>query len=90
MKNTPKKKPVPAESNALLADAGKPASPFFSNKGQMMGPIERVNVDFTAPMLEELDNTAAELNISRQADIKTLVRQGLDHHYLAVRRAAAK
>jgi hypothetical protein len=41
-------------------------------------------------MLEELDNTATELNISRQAVIKTLVRQALDHHYLAVGRAAAK
>jgi metal-responsive CopG/Arc/MetJ family transcriptional regulator len=56
----------------------------------MMGPIQRVNVDFASPMLEELDNTAKELNISRQAVIKTLVRQALDHHYLAVRRAATK
>jgi metal-responsive CopG/Arc/MetJ family transcriptional regulator len=34
-------------------------------------------------MLEELDNAAKELNISRQAVIKTLVRQALDQHYLA-------
>lgn len=86
MKNTPKNKPVSAESIARLADAGKSVSPFFSNKGRMMGPIQRVNVDFASPMLEELDNTAKELNISRQAVIKTLVRQALDHHYLAGQR----
>jgi metal-responsive CopG/Arc/MetJ family transcriptional regulator len=34
-------------------------------------------------MLEELDRTAEELNISRQAVIKTLVRQALDQHYLS-------
>jgi hypothetical protein len=44
-----------------------------------------------APTLEELDNAAKELNISRQAVIKTLVRQALDQHYLAtVRHPAAK
>ena len=90
MKNTPKKKPFSAESIARLADAGKNVSSFFTNKGGMMRPIQRVNVDFTAPMLDELDNTAKELNISRQAVIKTLVRQALDHHYLAVRGTAVK
>jgi metal-responsive CopG/Arc/MetJ family transcriptional regulator len=55
----------------------------------MMGPIQRVNVDFASPMLNELDNAAKELNISRQAVIKTLVRQALD--YLAtVRQPATK
>jgi hypothetical protein len=90
MKSTPKKKPASAESIARLADAGKSVSPFFTNNGRMMGPIQRVNVDFTAPMLEELDAAAKELNISRQAVIKTLVRQALDHHYLATRRTASK
>jgi len=42
-----------------------------------------VNVDLTAGMLEELDQAALDLNISRQAVIKTLVRQSLDRHYLA-------
>lgn len=48
-----------------------------------MPPIHRVNVDFTAPMLSELDDAAKELNISRQAVIKTLIRQALDQRYLA-------
>jgi metal-responsive CopG/Arc/MetJ family transcriptional regulator len=34
-------------------------------------------------MLEELDRTAKELNISRQAVIKTLIRQALDQQYMA-------
>jgi hypothetical protein len=84
MKSTRKQKnPVPAEAIARLADKGKDVSRFFTNAGHMMGPIQRVNVDFSAPMLDELDNAAKELNISRQAVIKTLIRQALDQHYLA-------
>jgi metal-responsive CopG/Arc/MetJ family transcriptional regulator len=46
-----------------------------------------VNVDLALPMLEELDDAAKRLNISRQAVIKTLIRQALDQHYLANVRA---
>ena len=49
----------------------------------MMPPIQRVNVDFTAPMLRELDQAASDLNVSRQAVIKTFVRQALDHYPMA-------
>ncbi len=72
-----------AEAIARLADNGKDVSRFFTNSGRMMEPIQRVNVDFTAAMLKELDEAAKELNISRQAVVKTLVRQGLDRHYFA-------
>jgi hypothetical protein len=84
------KKPVTAEAIARRADQGQEISQFFTNKGRMMGPIQRVNVDFASPMLEELDDAAKELNISRQAVIKTLIRQALDHHYLAVRHSASR
>ena len=47
------------------------------------GPIQRANVDLAAGMLEEPDRAARELNISRQAVIKTLIRQALDQQYLA-------
>jgi hypothetical protein len=92
MKNIRKQKePEAAETIARLADAGKDVSRFFTNAGRMMEPIQRVNVDFASPMLQELDNAAKELNISRQAVIKTLIRQALDQHYLAtVRQPAAK
>jgi hypothetical protein len=86
MKNTRKpRKSVPAETIARLADQGKDVSRFFTNTGRMMGPIQRVNVDLAAGMLEELDRAAKELNISRQAVIKTLIRQALDQQYLAKR-----
>lgn len=34
-------------------------------------------------MLKELDLLAKDLNISRQAVIKTYLRQAMDQHYLA-------
>ena len=84
MKSTHRsRKPVPAETIARLADQGKDVSRFFTNTGRMMPPIQRVNVDLTAGMLEELDRAAKEMNISRQAVIKSLIRQALDRHYLA-------
>jgi len=81
-----KSKPVSAEAIARRVDRGEDVSRFFTNRGQMMNPIRRVNVDFTSPMLEELDSAAKELNVSRQAVIKTLLRQALDQHYVATSR----
>ena len=72
-----------ADAIAEMADNGKNISKFFSNSGTMKSPIQRVNVDFTEAMLEELDSIADELNISRQAVIKTYLRQALDQHYIA-------
>ena len=84
MKNTRKpRKPVPAEAFAHLADQGRDVSRFFTNTGQMMGPIQRVNVDLASGMLEELDRAAKDLNISRQAVIKTLAQAlGVDRNRL--------
>ncbi len=86
MKSTRKsRKTMPAEAIARLADQGRDVSRFFTNTGRMMtpGPIRRVNVDLASGMLEELDRAAQELNISRQAVIKTLIRQALDQQYRA-------
>jgi hypothetical protein len=77
--------PLNADEIAELADKGEDISRFFTNKGKMMPPIQRVNVDFALPMLEELDQTARELNVSRQAVIKTLLRHALDQQHLARR-----
>ena len=86
MKKTRKSvNPASADSIARLADQGKDVSRFFKGQGRMVQPIQRVNVDVTASMLEELDHAAQDLNVSRQAVIKTLVRQALDQHYLAQR-----
>jgi predicted nuclease with RNAse H fold len=81
MKNTHRReKPVSAEAIARLADQGKNISRFLTNRGRMVVETQTVNVDFTSPMLEELDKAAEELSISRQAVIKTLLRQALDPH----------
>jgi hypothetical protein len=83
MKNRRKSgRTVSAEAIARVADKGQDVSRFFTNKGRMMPPVRRVNVDFSSPMLEELDRRAVELNISRQAVIKTLIRYALDQGYL--------
>ena len=77
-----------ADEIADLAESGKDISKFFTNKGKMKYPTQRVNVDFTVQMLKELDCISSELNISRQAVIKSLLRQALDQHYLAKSKAS--
>ncbi len=77
-----KKKPA-ADEIAEMAMSGKDISKYFTNKGEMRPPVKRVNVDFTLDMLKELDAVARDLNISRQAVIKTYLRQALDQHYIA-------
>ena len=76
------KKPTPDEI-AEMADKGEDISKYFTNKGKIKYPVQRVNVDFTSKMLKELDDLASELNVSRQAVIKIFLRQALDQHYLA-------
>lgn len=91
MKNTRKaRKPISAERIARHAENGKDVSSFFTNSGRMMPAVRRVNVDFAAGMLDELDNAARELNISRQAVIKTLIRQALDQQYVARTRSVRR
>jgi Ribbon-helix-helix protein, copG family len=79
--------PIPptADEIAEMADRGENISRFFTRKGKMMQPIQRVNVDFAVPMLRELDEAARALNVSRQAVIKSLLRQALDQQRLARR-----
>ena len=77
-------KPVDAEQIATMADRGEDISAHFTNQFTVVRPsVQRVNVDFTAPMLKELDRVAETLNISRQAVIKTMLREALDRRYLA-------
>jgi Ribbon-helix-helix protein, copG family len=46
------------------------------------------SLDIPSPMLDELDQMAEELNISRQAVIKMMLRRALDEHHLARRVAS--
>jgi len=48
-KMTQEHKPASAEAIARIADRGEDISRFFTGKGKMMPPIQRVNVDFTVP-----------------------------------------
>jgi len=79
------RKTISADEIAAMAERSQSVSRFFTNNGKMMQPIQRVNVDFSIPMLKELDEEARALNISRQAVIKTLLRRALDQQRLARR-----
>ena len=76
-----------ADEIAKMAEEGKDISKYFTNKGKKHKPIQRVNVDFNTQMLNELSEMAKELNVSRQAVIKIFLRQALDQHYLARKKA---
>jgi hypothetical protein len=67
-----------ADEIAGMASRGEDVSAYFTNKFTVVRPIHRVNVDLTHGLLRELDARAARLNISRQAVIKTLLRQALN------------
>jgi len=87
MKNNRKKK-VTADEIASSAARGEDVTIHFAGKGKMMPgfpreDIQRINVDFTAEVLNELDTEARRLNISRQAVIKTMVSDALDRRTLA-------
>jgi len=77
------KRRASVELIARAADRGEDVTKFFAGKGRMMEPlqrpdVQRVNVDFTIEMLDELDAEAHRLNISRQAVIKTMLSRVLD------------
>ena len=67
-----------ADEIAEMASRGEDVSAYFTNKFTVVRPVRRVNVDLTQGMLRELDERAARLNVSRQAVIKTLLRQALN------------
>ena len=78
MKRTPKKKGVPsAETIARMADQGKDVSRYFTNRGKMMQPIQRVNVDFPSWMIHSLDKEANRLGVTRQSIIKVWISERL-------------
>ncbi len=66
-----------------MASRGEDISSYFTNQFTVVRPVRRVKVDLTPGMLRELDARAAQLNISRQAVIKTLLRQALDQRQLS-------
>jgi len=84
MKKTSKTKgPISAESIARLAEKGNDISSYFTKKGKMMPPLENLGVELNREMIQELNEAARNLNVSRPALIKRFIRRGLDQHYLA-------
>ena len=77
-----------ADDIAEMADRGEDISQYFSNQGVMKYPTQHIQVEMPTSMFHELESLAAELQVSLQAVIKTYLRQALDQHYLAKRRAA--
>lgn len=78
MKKTSKTKRItPAESIARKADRGENISFYFTNKGKMMPPLDSEGIDLSHAMIEELDEAARKLRISRKALIKQFIRRGL-------------
>ncbi len=73
-----KKRRTTPDQIAEMATRGEDVSRYFTNQFTVVRPVHRVNVDLTHGMLRELDERAIRLNVSRQAVIKTLLRQALD------------
>ena len=67
-----------ADEIAVMATRGEDVSRYFTNKFRVVRPVHRVNLTLTSGTLRELDEKAARLAVSRQAVIKTLLRQVLD------------
>ncbi len=63
---------------AEMPSRGGDVSAYFTNKFTVVRPVRRVNVDLTHGLLRELDERAARLNVSRQAVIRTPLRQALN------------
>ena len=89
-KQSKKKKDPTIEEIEAMADKGEEVAQFFSSPKkregfkeiQLQSEIKRVVVDFPLTMIEELDKTAQDLYVSRQAVSKSLVRMGLNEGML--------
>jgi hypothetical protein len=81
---------ISADEIARRAARGQDVSQFFTNQFTVVKLVKRVTVDFTPGMLRELDERAARLNISRQAVIKTLLRQALQETRVPKPRSSRK
>jgi hypothetical protein len=90
-KNNAKKVTPAIEEIEKMADNGQEVDQYFSGKGKAVpaykeidrrNKVQRVIVDFPQTMVKELDATAENLYISRQAVIKTLIRHGLNQGLL--------
>ncbi|MGD9731915.1 MAG: hypothetical protein AB7U45_07015 [Desulfamplus sp.] len=87
MKNSQNKK-LTIDEISETAASGKDVSEHFTNSFRVRRPFtksenQRVDVDFSTAMLQELDAVAKELNVSRRDIIKMYIRTALDQYYMA-------
>ncbi|MBI4370900.1 MAG: CopG family transcriptional regulator [Elusimicrobia bacterium] len=68
-----------------MADEGEDITPYLDLKHPIVTKVRRVNVDFPDWMVQRLDQEAVKLNISRQAVIKTWLRERLDPNHRMTR-----
>ena len=73
-----------AESIARQADDGQDVSSHFTNKGKMMSPLDD-EIGLGRTLLDELDQAAKQLKVTRQALIKQFIRRGLDEQHRSPR-----
>jgi len=81
---SPVRRPT-ADEIADMADSGLDISRFFTNQGEMKQPLASIRVDIPQEMLQELDQLAAELHVSRQTVVNSFLRHALDQHPFAKR-----
>ena len=79
----PKTSTKPLDTEHIAEMAVKLRRRLLAHLTVVRPAVQRINVDFTAPMLKELDREAKTLNVSRQAVIKTMLREALDRRYIA-------
>ncbi len=92
-KKSSKKNSKTIDQIEAMALRGEDTSKFFGAPKRMppreiqkithQEDIVKVNVDVTQAFLSELDEIALLLNISRQAVMKTFLKDGVDRHFLA-------
>jgi hypothetical protein len=97
MSKTPKKsrrtKSATIEQIEAASLRGEDTSQYFGEAKRMppreiqkmekRDNIVKLNVDLTEEFLRELDEVALFLNISRQAVMKTYLKEGVERHILA-------
>lgn len=78
-----------AESIARKADKGEDISFYFTNEGKIMPPLNGGGIDLSDGLLEEIDQAAKRLKVSRQVLIKRFIRRGLDEQHRSQRQRKA-
>lgn len=76
--STSKSKSVKAKQFDQSFDKGEDVSDYLEMDSlKLRYPVQRVSIDFTKAMLEELDNEAAKIGVTRTSLIKIWIAERL-------------